>query len=174
MTCQNKIITILILFLFSFFLFSFFLKQVPSKKLSFKLEYWESQNLMFINQLKGIVIELSNWESDVQLMKYLLKNTKELERAIIIYSQTVPTNLIIELRKYKTPPTELVCYHKSSKFVRQVSLTFRIVGIEYFRQGKFCDSFFFFSRWVYFMFLFKIIIKNCDSLYFLLNISFFM
>ena len=101
---------------------------------------------MFINQLKGIVIELSNWESDVQLMKYLLKNTKELERAIIIYSQTVPTNLIIELRKYKIPPTELVCYHKSSKFVRQVSLTFRIVGIEYFRQGKFCDSFFFFSR----------------------------
>ena len=76
---------------------------------------------MFINQLKGMVMELSNWGSDVELMKYLLKNTKEMERAIIIYSQTVPTNLIIELRKYKTPPTELVCYHKSSKFVRQVS-----------------------------------------------------
>ncbi|KAL4615468.1 hypothetical protein ACB092_07G127000 [Castanea dentata] len=76
-------------------------KQVPSKKLSFKLEYWESQNLMFINQLKGIVVELSNRGSDVELMKYLLKNTKELERAFIIYSQTVPTNLIIELIVFK-------------------------------------------------------------------------
>ncbi|KAK9988354.1 hypothetical protein SO802_028593 [Lithocarpus litseifolius] len=92
--------------------------KVPSKKLSFKLEYWESQNLMFINQLKGIVMEVSNRGSDVELMKYLLKNTKELERAIIVY--TVTTNLITELRKYKKPTTELVRYPKSSKFVRQL------------------------------------------------------
>ena len=87
---------------------------MPSGKLSFKLEYWESQNLMFTNQLKIVIMELS-WGSDVELMKYLLKNTKELEEASIISSPAVPTNLIIELKKYKTPHTKLVPYHKSSK-----------------------------------------------------------
>ena len=88
---------------------------MPSGKLSFKLEYWESQNLMFTNQLKIVIMELSHLGSDVELMKYLLKNTKELEEASIISSPAVPTNLIIELKKYKTHRTKLVPYHKSSK-----------------------------------------------------------
>ena len=75
---------------------------MPSEKLSFKLEYWESQNLMFTNQPKIVIVELSDGGSDVELMKYLLKNTKELEEASIIYSPPVPTKLIIELKKYKT------------------------------------------------------------------------
>ena len=147
---------------------------MPSGKLSFKLEYWESQNLMFTNQLKIVIMELS-WGSDVELMKYLLKNTKELEEASIISSPAVPTNLIIELKKYKTPHTKLVPYHKSSKNIFHLCKGFfldfflplglksvwylrgwpwpnvdfhphpRIVGIEYCRRGKVCD-FFSFSR----------------------------
>ncbi|KAK9988355.1 hypothetical protein SO802_028594 [Lithocarpus litseifolius] len=76
---------------------------MPSGKLSFKLEYWESQNFMFTNQLKIVIMELS-WGSDVELMKYLLKNTKELEEASIISSPAVPTNLIIELKKIAHQP----------------------------------------------------------------------
>ena len=88
-----------------FSLFDFFIQvtnSMPSEKLSFKLEYWESQNLMFTNQPKIVIVELSDGGSDVELMKYLLKNTKELEEASIIYSPPVPTKLIIELKKYKT------------------------------------------------------------------------
>ena len=44
---------------------------MPSEKLSFKLEYWESQNLMFTNQPKIVIVELSDGGSDVELMKYL-------------------------------------------------------------------------------------------------------
>ncbi|GMY33769.1 putative f-box/fbd/lrr-repeat protein [Fagus crenata] len=50
-----------------------------SEKLSFKMEYWESQNLMFTNQLKYVLMDFSNGGNDVELMKYLLKNTKELK-----------------------------------------------------------------------------------------------
>ncbi|GMY33774.1 f-box/lrr-repeat protein 13 [Fagus crenata] len=52
---------------------------MTSRKLSFKMEYWESQNLMFTNQLKYVVMDFSNGGNDVELMKYLLKNTKELK-----------------------------------------------------------------------------------------------
>ena len=67
---------------------------------------WNIGNLktscLITNQLKIVIMELSDGGSDVELMKYLLKNTKELEEASIIYSPPVPTKLIIELKKYKT------------------------------------------------------------------------
>ena len=87
---------------------------MTSRKLSFKMEYWESQNLMFTNQLKYVVMDFSNGGNDVELMKYLLKNTKELKIMGISGSLPMPTNLFIELRKYKKPTTSLGLFRKSS------------------------------------------------------------
>jgi hypothetical protein len=87
---------------------------MTSRELSFKMEFWESQNFMFINQLKTVTMDLSNWGHDVELMKYLLKNTKELEMMAISYSLPMPTNLMIGLMKYKKPSTKLIFSRKSS------------------------------------------------------------
>ena len=87
---------------------------MTSRNLSFKMEYWESQNIMCTNQLKYVVMDFSNGGNDVELMKYLLKNTKELKIMGISGSLSMPTNLFIELRKYKKPPTSLGLFRKSS------------------------------------------------------------
>ncbi|GMY05952.1 f-box/lrr-repeat protein 13 [Fagus crenata] len=87
-----------------------------SEKLSFKMEYWESQNLMFTNQLKIVHMDFSNGGNDVELMKYLLKNTKELGLMGIVGSLPIPKNLIIDFNKYKKPRTKLGFRDKSSIF----------------------------------------------------------
>ena len=89
---------------------------MTSGKLSFKMEYWESQNLMFTNQLKIVHMDFSNGGNDVELMKYLLKNTKELRLMGIVGSLPIPKNLIIDFNKYKKPLTKLGFRDKSSIF----------------------------------------------------------
>ena len=97
-----------------------FFKQVEnsmtSGMLSFKMEYWEFQNLMFTNQLKIVHMDFSNGGNDVELMKYLLKNTKELGLMRIVGSLPIPNNLIIDFNKYKKPRTKLGFRDKSSIF----------------------------------------------------------
>jgi hypothetical protein len=85
------------------------INSIPSRELSFNMEDWQSQNLMFTHhQLKKVTVELFDSENEVELMKYLLKNAEELEVMAILYTSPVSSDLITELRKYKKrPSTEL-------------------------------------------------------------------
>ncbi|KAE8008963.1 hypothetical protein FH972_005421 [Carpinus fangiana] len=80
---------------------------MPSGEFSFKMGYWQSQNLMFTRQLKTVALELSDREHEVELIKYLLKNAEELEVMNILCTSPVSSDLITEIRKYKKPSTKL-------------------------------------------------------------------
>ena len=81
---------------------------MPAGEFSFKMGYWQSQNLMFTRQLKKVTVELFNREDEVELIKYLLKNAEELEVMEILYTSPVPSDLITEIRKHKKPSTKLL------------------------------------------------------------------
>jgi hypothetical protein len=80
---------------------------MPSGEFSFKMGYWQSQNLMFTRQLKTVALELFDREDEVELIKYLLKNAEELEVMNILCTSPVSSDLITEIRKYKKPSTKL-------------------------------------------------------------------
>lgn len=82
-------------------------------ELSFKMEYWQSQNLMCIHQLKQAIVELFDRENEIELIKYLLTNAQELEEMTIWYTSPVSSDFITELRKYKKPSTKLYLCSKS-------------------------------------------------------------
>ncbi|XP_059439108.1 F-box/LRR-repeat protein At3g59190-like isoform X2 [Corylus avellana] len=80
---------------------------MPSGELPFKMGYWQSQNFMFIHQLKKVVVQLFDRENEIELIKYLLTNAQELELMLIFYTSPVSSNVITELRKFKKPLTKL-------------------------------------------------------------------
>ncbi|XP_059435832.1 F-box/LRR-repeat protein At4g14103-like [Corylus avellana] len=73
---------------------------MPSREFSFKMGYWESQDLMFTRQLKKVTMVLFDKEDEVELIKYLLKNAEELEVMEILYTSPVSSDLITEIRRY--------------------------------------------------------------------------
>ena len=49
------------------------------------MKYWESQEMMFVNQLKEARVQIHNEKgNDLELAKYLLKHAKDLVKTIII------------------------------------------------------------------------------------------
>ncbi|KAK9285031.1 hypothetical protein L1049_024761 [Liquidambar formosana] len=59
---------------------------LPLEASGFDAEYWESQNLVFVQKLKEAAIEIHSGENEMQLVKYLLKHAKALEKITIFCS----------------------------------------------------------------------------------------
>lgn len=55
-------------------------------KSSYSAEYWEAENLKFVESLKKVEMEINGEDSEVELIKYLLKNAKRLEEMTVFYS----------------------------------------------------------------------------------------
>jgi hypothetical protein len=85
---------------------------MPLSELSFKMEYWQSQNFMFTHQLKRVAVQLFDRENEIELIKYLLTNAQQLEQMMISYTSPVSSDVITELRKYKKPSTKLILFSK--------------------------------------------------------------
>jgi hypothetical protein len=79
------------------------------------MEYWQSQNLMFTDQLKTVTLELFDRENEIELIKYLLMNAEDLEALFILYTPPVSSDFITELKKYQKPSTKL---HLCSKIMQ--------------------------------------------------------
>ena len=51
----------------------------------FDKEYWESQNLAFVNHLKVLSIDLSSGSNEIEFAKYILENAPHLTKIVIRY-----------------------------------------------------------------------------------------
>ncbi|XP_059630180.1 putative F-box/FBD/LRR-repeat protein At4g03220 [Cornus florida] len=60
-----------------------------SNNFDFDIEYWESQDVAFIHQLKEVKIEIRKWECEVGLIKYLIKHAKVLDTMTITFSSKI-------------------------------------------------------------------------------------
>lgn len=50
------------------------------------MEYWKSQNLTFIYQLKEVRIDLLDGNNELEFARYILENAPSLEKMVIIQS----------------------------------------------------------------------------------------
>ncbi|KAF3443702.1 hypothetical protein FNV43_RR13392 [Rhamnella rubrinervis] len=66
---------------------------------SYNAEYWEAQNLKFVDFLKNVEMEIDGEQNEIDLIKYLLKNAKELEKMTIFYSSNASPRLSVISRK---------------------------------------------------------------------------
>lgn len=62
---------------------------------SYNAEYWEAQNLKFVDSLKNVEMVINGEQNGVDLIKYLLKNAKGLEKMTIFYLYCASSRLSV-------------------------------------------------------------------------------
>ncbi|KAL6124816.1 hypothetical protein ACLB2K_077325 [Fragaria x ananassa] len=60
-------------------------KTISQSSSGFDKEYWESQNLAFVNHLTVLSIDLSSGSNEIEFAKYILENAPNLKKIVIRY-----------------------------------------------------------------------------------------
>ncbi|XP_059630181.1 uncharacterized protein LOC132273179 [Cornus florida] len=66
---------------------------LETRDFNIDMEYWKSQDVAFIHQLKEVKIEIRKWGCEVGLVKYLIKHAKALDKMIVTFSSNIDTSI---------------------------------------------------------------------------------
>lgn len=81
--------------------FQSFSTSSQEKETSYDAEYWESRNLKFVDSLEEVEMEIHGNPSEIEMIKYLLRNAKALETMTILYSSKMLTRQYVVCRKLR-------------------------------------------------------------------------
>ncbi|XVE48914.1 hypothetical protein DITRI_Ditri01bG0040100 [Diplodiscus trichospermus] len=81
---------------------------VPLKGYGFDVEYWERQELKFVDQLRKATVEVQGEEgNDVELVKYILKHARGLEYLTIVFAPSLASIIPEHLTSFLKPSIKL-------------------------------------------------------------------
>ncbi|KAH7528006.1 hypothetical protein FEM48_Zijuj05G0026100 [Ziziphus jujuba var. spinosa] len=87
------------------------IKQVE-EKIHYSAEYWESHNLEFVRSLKEVEMEIKGKDSEMELIKYFLKNAKALKKMTILYPSALRRQSMIsrKIQQFQMASSSIVLY----------------------------------------------------------------
>nr|XP_048330561.1 F-box/FBD/LRR-repeat protein At5g22660-like [Ziziphus jujuba var. spinosa] len=82
------------------------------EKIHYSAEYWESHNLEFVRSLKEVEMEIKGKDSEMELIKYFLKNAKALKKMTILYPSALRRQSMIsrKIQQFQMASSSIVLY----------------------------------------------------------------